>query len=314
MVNFPGITVLHDNNLHGFIYHRALVWRNEPHKYEMELAAQYGVDGLRLARIVENVGLSPEYAHNHPLYFTTAMSSEILVLTSDRVPPEFKDIWDTPVRCVPLGVKISALGENERKRIRCEYGVPDDAFVVLTAGFIELHGLIDRRISLCLQAFKRLVLQYANCRYIVAGLTKDARRELQELARDLRLEKEVKLLEDSAEKTFDNLSQACDIRLELRHPCFAFTSGSILNSLACGKPVIASENSATETLPTLCVWKAKPEEPYEAELLYRFLERLRNDTDLRLEMGRKGIEFCEQRTWPQIARRIRDVVLDSTSV
>jgi len=314
VVNFPGITVLHDNNLHSFIYHRALVWRNEPHKYEMELAAQYGADGLRLARTLVNAGLSPETAQMNPLYFTTAMSSDILVITSDRVPPEFKSLWNTPVRSVPLGVRISVLQEDEVKRIRREYDIPDDAFVVLTAGFIERHGLIERRISLCLQVFKRLVLQNANCRYIVAGLTEDARRDLQELVSGLGLEKEVRLLEDSAERTFDNMNQLSDVRLELRHPCFAFASGSILSSLACGKPVIASENSATETLPTSCVWKVKPEEPYEAELLYRFLDRLRNDHELRLEMGRKALEYCAQRTWPRIAQRIHDVVLNSTSL
>jgi glycosyltransferase involved in cell wall biosynthesis len=314
MINYPGITILHDNNLHGFIYHRALVWRNEPHKYEMELAAQYGVKGLRLARIVESAGLSPETAHSNPLYFTTVISSNILVVTNDRVPPEFKDVWNTPVRPIPLGVKISASGEDERKKIRHQYDVPEDAFVVLTAGFIEPHGLQDRRIHLCLKAFRKLVLQNAKCKYIVAGLTKDARRDLQEWTKNLGLEKEVSLLEDSSETTFDNLNQLSDIRLELRHPCFAFTSGSILNSLARGKPVIASENSANETLPTLCVWKVKPEEPYEGELLYRFLDRLMKDSDLRLKMRRNALEYCAQRTWPEIAQRIRDAVLSSTNL
>jgi glycosyltransferase involved in cell wall biosynthesis len=311
MVNFPGITILHDNNLHGLIYHRALVWRKEPHMYEIELAAQYGVEGLRLARIVENAGLSTETASSKPLYFTAALSSEILVITSDRVATGFSDVWDVPVRCIPLGVESRTLpSEAEISRIRRDYGVPERSFTILTAGFIESHGLRDRRIDICLQAFRKLVSTHKECKYIIAGLTRDARRDLQEWVEGLHLEKEVKLMEDSSEGTFRDLNQLSDVCLQLRYPCFAFASASILNSLSWGKPVITSDIPEYETLPTSCVWKLKPEEPYETELLYRYLDRLMTDPDLRAEMQRHASEYCTERSWPSIASQIRDVVFE----
>jgi hypothetical protein len=109
MANYPGITFLHDCNLHDFIYHRALVWREDPLGYEMELATQYGVEGLRLARIVESAGLSPETAYGKPLFLTAVFSSRMLVLTSDSVPDDFRDVWNVPVDCIPLGIEVESI-------------------------------------------------------------------------------------------------------------------------------------------------------------------------------------------------------------
>jgi glycosyltransferase involved in cell wall biosynthesis len=311
MMNHPGITFLHDNNLHDFIYHRALVRRKNPFSYEIELAAQYGTEGLRLARIVESAGLSSATACSKPLYFITALSSEMLVLTGDNVPNEFSNIWNVPVKSIPLGVETGAISsEAERERIRRDYDVPGKAFVILTAGFIEPLGLRDRRIDVCLNAFKKLVSKHEDCMYIVAGLTRQARQDLQELVKSLGLEDSVMMFEDSSEATFRALNQLSDLRLQLRYPCVSFTSGSILNSLALGKPVITSDVEEFEELPSSCVWKVKPEEPYETELLYRFLDRLFCDRELRSRMRQNAFDYCKQRSWEQIAKRIHDVVTE----
>jgi glycosyltransferase involved in cell wall biosynthesis len=186
--------------------------------------------------------------------------------------------------------------------------------VALTAGFIEPSGLRDRRISVCLDAFRKLLSQHPECRYIVAGLSKSARRDWQEIVKSRGLEDSVLMFEDSSGAVLRELNQISDVRLQFRHPCVSFTSGSVIKSLAQGKPVITSDGPRFEDLPTSCVWRVSPEEPYEAELLFRYLDRLFKEPELRSEMGRNAIRYCEQRGWPQIAQRIHDLLVNSTSL
>jgi glycosyltransferase involved in cell wall biosynthesis len=79
------------------------------------------------------------------------------------------------------------------------------------------------------------------------------------------------------------------------------TSGTLLDAMGFGKPVIVSNIGSYRETPDNCCWKVDLDE-YEEELLYEYLRELILNPKLREIMGKNGKEFIQlHHNWEKIA-------------
>jgi glycosyltransferase involved in cell wall biosynthesis len=280
LLRYPGVVVLHESMLHHLIRGMTLA-RGDLAGYVEAMRYSYGRTGQSLARRSLDTGI-PLDVWSYPLFERAVDASLGLIVhnrtTGDRV------LAARPlarVACVPHHLSLGDTPDPDPQtvaEIRRSLGIPADAFVVSSFGFITPA----KRIEVTLRAFARLRREVPHAVLYLVGevsphydlsglLTPEVAPGVVPVGRtDL--------------EPFLRYMAATDVAVNLRYPSAGETSGTLIRLLGLGKPVIVSNTGSFAEIPDDACAKVDLDES-EEELLVAYLRRLALDEPLRRRMG-----------------------------
>jgi len=171
--------------------------------------------------------------------------------------------------------------------LRQRWGL-EDRFVVGTFGLF----IPDKRIEVCLRAFRRFLESRADAHYLLVGNHAPSY-DVPGMIRREGLEKRVTLTGWMDALTFTQHLCLPDVAIHLRYPHIGGTLYTPIRLLGLGRPTILSDIEPLAGFPEGCCAKVPPDS-YEEETLLAILERLAGDDDLRAQTGQNARQFIDR--------------------
>jgi glycosyltransferase involved in cell wall biosynthesis len=303
MGDHPGVVLLHDTDYQHFFVSRMMA-RGDPGGYRAMMARTYGPAGVRAAERAITGG-EEEVRGVYPLLEPILDRSLGAVVYNDfayrevrrrrpgmhtcrldyhfSLPPGLHPPGDGPGQADEAAMDRAAI----RHAIRERWGL-DAGFVVGSFGLF----IPDKRIDVCLRAFKRLVETRPDARYLLAG-SHPATYDVPALVRRHGLRDRVVLTGWLDPPEFVRHLLAVDVAVHLRYPHIGGTLYTPLRLLGLGQPTILSDIDPLAAFPEGCCVKVAPD-VHEERMLAALLARLAADDGLRRAMGRNAQAFIRR--------------------
>jgi glycosyltransferase involved in cell wall biosynthesis/SAM-dependent methyltransferase len=289
-LKYPGVVVMHEANLHDLI--RGTTSHDEA-AYFREVI--YEVCGRELEQLPSSRLIEPG---PQPRAFTmlrrVLSQSTGCIVHSECVADEVRRAgFRGKIGRIPHGAQIQHLnGTAYRSRL----GIGHDEPVVGVFGYQRP----DKLVCECLQVFRNVVERLPNARLLIAGkphpevLT-------EEHITALGLQDKVHVLGFQTLADLDGLISACDVVLNLRHPTFGETSGTMMRAFGLGKTVVVSNNGANRDLPDdICV--RIPVDEFQAGVLEECLRWLLSNREITAAIGEAAQQWVAGTcTWERVA-------------
>ncbi len=245
LVRYPGLTVLHDGQLHH-ARGRMLLQRWQPRQddYRNEFwfnhpDARKGIADLGAA------GLLGSLTYLWPMLRVAVESSRHLLVHNEWLAGDIRESYPgAAVTVVEMGVPAPAPRADARQRIRTRHGIPDD--VILFTAFGKITP--EKRVREALRAIAEIVEHAPNVHLLLAGEAVeyyDMAREASRAGIDERLTIAGYVDDDE----MDDYLTASDVCVCTRWPTSRETSASWLRCLAAGKPTIFTDLVHTADIP-----------------------------------------------------------------
>lgn len=234
---YPGLTVLHDAQLHQA---RALDLlqhdRDADYRAELRFSHPDAPDGI--ADLVA-AGLGGSLYYLWPMLRLAVERSRAIAVHSEWLAGELRRQFPrASIDVIPMGVRPVLEGRAAAASghaIRARHGIAADAIVFGTYGKVTAA----KRIAPMLTALARVARQHPNVHLLVAGETGDEL-DVARLAEDAGVTDRVTLAGYVDDAQLDDYLRAADACLCLRWPSSGETSASWLRCLAAGKPTMVT--------------------------------------------------------------------------
>lgn len=198
------------------------------------------------------------------------------------------------------------VSESDRVSARKMLGVGSEEFLVCSFGMIGetklSHELLDAWLELEGGAER-------NCRLVFVGENSSGEYGSR-LCKKIRENKHLARVEVTGwadEETFDNYLAAADVAVQLRTHSRGETSGTVLDAMARGLPLVINAHGSMGEIPTDAVWMLADD--FDAASLRDALETLRASRRKRDKLGQRARAHIRKRHSPSIcARKYRDAV------
>ena len=219
--------------------------------YRAEVAEAYPKNGAAIAEIAIRIG-GGNLLYAYPLYEHLVRRSRLTLVHGTTARDEILERCpQSDVKRVRMGISPPDVVDREKARERL--GLPDG---LLLASF----GLVtpEKRIGTALRALARLRASGIDARYVLVGGTVDhydARAETVALG----VADAVIVAGRVSEESFWLYAFAADICLNLRYPSAGETSATLLKLLACGRPVMVTDQIHVADFPDSVVARARLE-------------------------------------------------------
>ena len=302
LLEHPGVVVLHEYMLHHLVRGLTLA-RGDAAGYVDAMRYCYGRSGEASARRLLATGV-PLDTWSYPLFERAVDASLGILVHSEHA--RQRVLASRPAARVgrvalPFDPASATVASTAGKAgARAALGIPADAFVVATFGFVTP----TKRLEVCLRAFHRLRRERPDALFYVVGEASpfyDVGGVLgREPADGVVLTGRVGL------DDFQRSMAAADLALSLRHPTGGETSASVVRLLGLGVPTIVSRAGSFAELPDDACAKVDLDET-EEELLAVYVRRLAADPELRRRMGENARRYvAEHHTLGGTARGYAD--------
>jgi len=277
LARHPGIVVLHEYLLHHLVRGMTLA-RGDAAGYVEEMRYAYGRTGHSMAQRGLDTGI-PLDVWSYPLFERVVDQSLGLIVHNDTTARRvLASRPGTRIAHVPHHLSLGSAETADPAAVRAALGIPRDAFVVSSFGFITPA----KRLEVSLRAFARLRREVPNALYYLVGEVSPHYDFKAVLKPDLA--PGVVLVGRTELDGFLRHMQACDLAINLRHPTAGETSGTLVRLLGMGKPVIVNNTGAFAEIPDDCCAKVDLDDT-EEDLLAAYLHRLATDEPLRRRLG-----------------------------
>ncbi|MBE7681559.1 glycosyltransferase [Paenibacillus sp. P13VS] len=290
---YRGTLVLHDNNLHGLIYHLSVGKNNYQlykkylyEDFEKELIDNYvekltaGKESVQLYKMIIN-GVVTNYA-NKIIVHSDYAKKKLLQKSLTR-----------QVEKIFLYAKTDDL-ENQ-KLARGILNIPTNKQII--SAFGHIHE--TKRIIPILRAFEKLCSNDNNnlLLYLVGKPAESIENEMNIFINNNNLRDKVIITGYTDMVSFEQYIDATDICLNLRHPYNGETSASLMRILAKRKCVIVTDIGSFSEVPDSCCIKIPSPENLsmetEVNLIYQELLKLTNDRQLIEEFANNARNYAE---------------------
>jgi glycosyltransferase involved in cell wall biosynthesis/SAM-dependent methyltransferase len=286
----PGLLVLHEHCLHHLIAWRTL-GRGDDEGYWNELFYAYGHRGARLAEMRAG-GVGGEYQQFlFPLNRRLVASSLGVIVHNEYSLAQLEGLREgCPVEIIPhhLSPKTYELDEMDKAECRRSFGIPEDALVIASLGFVTQA----KRIPIVLGAFKQLLSDIPNSIYLIVG-EDHPKLGVAPLIEAMDLGGKVRITGYTTDSDFFRYLKAVDVVVNLRFPTAGETSGTLIRSLGAGRPVIVTDFGQFGELPDDCCLKVRMG-PTEERDLYTQLRSLAYRPTLRESLSRRASEWVRR--------------------
>jgi glycosyltransferase involved in cell wall biosynthesis len=282
LVRYPGLVVLHDARLHhARARHLLAEKRTDDYRCEFQFdhpdaptaAAEYAVEGM-----------SGSIYYFWSMLRVSITTARLVAVHNARVAADLAlEYLGVDIETIRMGVRASTPPESARSRIRSEWKLPADA--VVFAAFGKLTA--EKRIGVILDALATLRRDGVDVWLLLVGDTDEYSRLAADVDR-LNIADFVRVTGYVADDDIDAYLAAADACLCLRWPTALETSASWLRCLAAGRATVISDLAHVVDVPPEVALRVDLLD--EARTLADAMRRLATDRDLRIAVGRTGLE------------------------
>lgn len=245
LVRYPGLTVLHDAQLHQSRAAALLKRRLRADEYRAEFAFNHPDVRRDVAELVIH-GLAGHVLHFWPFLRGVVSSARTVAVHSEGIAAELGDCFPrAAVETLVMGVPPFSPRAHDREPLRSRYGIPHGAIVFAAVGRVTP----EKRIGPALRALAALARDSTDVRLMLVGEAAPyydaaaAARELGVLDRVI----VTGYVEDDALGAHIAAADAC---LCLRWPTNGETSASWLRCLSAGKPTVITDLAHLAHVPS----------------------------------------------------------------
>jgi glycosyltransferase involved in cell wall biosynthesis len=286
----PGVVILHDYVMLNFFYEYVHTAGHRTPAIRLLLEKHYGAAASSMA---DNPRLcEAENAMKYPLCEEAVSGSLGAVVHSDYVAARVKRLGVLPVQKLPLpcealrGVPI---------RARKELGLSENDFVIVSAGHVNRN----KRVHSVLEAIGTTPALKRSTKYIVIGPSDPGyQMELDRLVVSYGLQESVQFTGFVSDEILESYLSHADICVNLRFPSLEGASGSALEQMMHGKPVIVSRSGWFNELPEDVVIKVEPADDIKG--VRDGLLVLLGSPDRRRELGEAGRSYVKLHCSPRL--------------
>jgi glycosyltransferase involved in cell wall biosynthesis len=282
LIQYPGVVVLHDIFLHGFLWNMSLA-QGDANKYIDTFKYCYGKKGEKIAQTAVSTGVFPEF--QYPLIKKIIDKSLGVISHSNYgINLIMKENRESIAKKIDQPYTIpDPTRKVDPQQIKSELGLTKFSPVISSFGFIFSH----KRYNIILKSFNRFLAFYPNAILILVG---EDRMNLRQMISDLGLAKSVLISEyiphDKVQKYLD-ISDFC---INLRYPTAGETSRSVLQIMASKKPVIVTDVGWFSELPDDACFKVGIDSS-EEEILLQYMIALSSNEILKNTVGNNARNF-----------------------
>jgi glycosyltransferase involved in cell wall biosynthesis len=308
----PGILVLHDLVLHHsrLLSHlesaEVRAYREDPgdvakrarararlEEYRAEASEAYPEVGEDVSEIALRIG-GGRMLYDYPLYEHLVRRSDLTVVHTESAREEVLSrcafLPGARVRRVRMGTPLPRLVPRDEARRRL--GLPVGALLLASFGLVTP----EKRISIVLRALARLKAAGVRARYLLVGGAVPHYDPLAE-AKKLGVLEDVCLVGRVPEEDFRLYAFASDLCLNLRYPSAGETSATLLTLLACGRPVLLTDQVHARDFPDSVVARS-PLEGEEDGLYCDLMDLIRCERRRR-ELSEAARRYAETEASPE---------------
>jgi glycosyltransferase involved in cell wall biosynthesis len=259
-------------------------------EYRSEAREAYPAVGDDLAEIALRIG-GGRLLYAYPLYEHLVRRSRLTLVHSESARVEvLSRCPGAEVRRVRMGVPLPSQVPREAARERL--GLPRDELILASFGLVTP----EKRISTAIRALARLEAAGVPATYLLVGGRVAHYDPLRE-ARELGVAGKVRLVGRVPDEEFRLHAFASDLCLNLRYPSAGETSATLLGLLACGRPVVVTDQVHVRDLPDDVVARSALEGDEDG--LYCDLMDLIRAPRRRRELGNAARGFAETEASPE---------------
>ncbi len=280
----PGLLVMHEHCVHHLIAWKTLGRENEDGYWD-EMFYAYGRMGARMADMRARAVSSEYQQFLMPLNRRLISRSLGVIVHNTFAATQLEGLGgQTPIAVIPhhLSPKISELDVMDKTECRRGLGIPDDAWVIASFGFVTE----SKRIPAVLGAFKRLLRLAPNAIYLVVG-EDHWKWSVAPVIEEMGLGEHARVTGYTTEQDFFRYLKAADVIVNLRFPTAGETSGTLIRALGAGKPVVVTDFGQFGELPDEVCLKV-PVGPDEEKELCAHLRSLVYRPTLREKLSRNA--------------------------
>lgn len=293
---YPGIIVLHDFFLSGLIFSLSL--KDKPHLFAQELYYSHGREAYLMLQQLNGIEeASKKFPCNRRVLESalgTIVHSPFSIELKDKFYPER---IMAPFHFIRHMRRLSSeISEADRNRLRAKFGFSDDEILICSFGFLAFtklnHILLESYLNLPDQA-------RAKTRLIFIGklCENDYGYKLLKQIKKHKAKKRVIITGYQGKEAYKDYLSIADIAVQLRCCSRGETSGTVLDCLANGVPVIVNAYATLNDYPDDVVAKIPEDAP--CSLLKQKLLNLIADKKLRKELSKRGRAYVAEQHDPK---------------
>ncbi len=300
-LHHPGVVVLHDLILYYLIAGRG------PGALLKELCMENGPVGIQdLSHIVaaspDGDPLRYPFPERFPLVTRILRHAQALIVHSGTTKRLLLEAGcERPIYVINMiagSVTADRDGPGGLKELRQQLGLPADAFLIGTFGFIGP----TKRPGAILQALSSLAKD-SPIKLVVVGQGQDLTAMIQSLG----VRDRVICPGFVSDADFGRYLKAVDIVLNLRYPSMGETSLTLIQAMYHARPCIVTDDAWFAEFPDECLWKISAGDT-EPEQLREAIVNLSKDLDRRRALGEAAREYVFSQCMPdQVAAQYTEV-------
>jgi len=273
---YPGIVVLHDIFLHGFLWNISLL-KGDCKKYIDHFEYCYGEKGVKIAQIAVDTGVYPEF--EYPLIKKIIDSSLGVICHSEYgINQIMKENKESIVKKINQPYTVfNKEGMTNDIKIKTDLKLTKFFPIITSFGYIFPH----KRFNVIFKSFKKFLEQYPDAILILVG---EDMMNIHHMISDHNLKKSVIQTGFVSQSKAQHYLDVSDICINLRYPTAGETSRSVLQIMASQKPVIVSNVGWFAELPNNACLKVDVDE-FEEETLLQSMLVLSSNPELRNIIG-----------------------------
>lgn len=279
----PGVVVLHDYDLSGFMHEAFL--RSNPNMFFQ--AMTNGADGSGRKRLDALVQKLIPRERKHPMSHAIVNRSEKVIVHHRWVRDQLGD--SKHIQVIPHFAKLNCVvTDAEVKSFKHRIGIKDDHFVLVCLGFVNRNKMPELQI----EVVKRLLKEGYPVQLIFAGEPSPELRDLVSKIQEGELRGNVIFTGYQSEVDYFSAIAAADVIINLRNPSMGEASGTLMHALAAGTPTIVSDLNQYREYPDKVCWKLVHGEN-EGELLLEYLKILLSEPAVRAGLSANAAEYTQ---------------------
>lgn len=310
----PGVVILHDYVLQHLLVQDIYNRKNDENIYYWLLTYVYGLDGVSVAqesysstRKGYSGGWDFPSVSKYPLFDIIAKLGSACVVHSKFYEDKLKEVFSGPILRSRNPADLKRIPPDEviesfyRVRTRSQMPV-----LFVCFGHMSQNKYIDRVI----RAFGASTILRNNAKAVICGeATKDYQDYLNRLCTILNLAEHVEFRGNVSDAELYALQVDADIFVNLRNPNTEGQSGSLIEQLAAGKPVICFNSGCFQDLPDEVSYKINDCNNFEE--LITTMERATLNPVERREIGLKGRLHALEYSSARYANEIFEFVFEN---
>ncbi|MBN2134942.1 MAG: glycosyltransferase [Acidobacteria bacterium] len=285
LFDYPGVLVLHD----FFLHHARLAKYVETGNLNGYIEEMKPEGNERIARIIA-AGMGGELLYYlFPLNRRVIGASKHIIMHNtfflNRITQDYPG---KGVSFIPHNAKPRRIPKSKVREIRRKAGIPEDAVVIASFGFMNEA----KKIGLISQVLGRLLPEFDNLYYLICGEDKEgvvrgSYFNFPVIRDRVKVSGYISGLEE-----FTAYMEASDIVINLRFPSAGETSGTMIRSMAQGKPVIVYDLPTLTDTPAEALVRVPLTNEFNG--LYTSLQKLVSNPSERIRIGSNARAYVKQ--------------------